>query len=126
MFKDDLRKSVLDRLGGFEDSTFYQLATILDPRWKTSFFNKEATAAEATGKLIQETQKVMDSLQEMGPVRKDPPSPDPIPSSSTSILAQIKKKIKLDKAETEEEQSTVAKVVQDYLKLPQEENHVLR
>ena len=87
----------------------------------------EKNSQTAMDYLIEETQKVFEMLEAAAGGQSKSPSPDPGECSSSSIIAQIRKRIRLESnADQDSEQSTVKEVVQDYLKMPQEEYSVLR
>ena len=57
LFKDELRETLLkkdaNRLGDLEESSFYIVATLLDPRYKDSYFLNEETGQRARVALKQ-------------------------------------------------------------------------
>ena len=105
-------------------------------RWKDTFF-KEETTNEAKFFLIEEVEKEMagtlpvsDDWEETAAARRESSSSEPDTSSSavtTSIIGQMRKRIRLSSSSSStEEENSSKKVLKDYLKLLQEEYHVLR
>ncbi len=106
-------------------------------RWKDAFFKDRETSNVAKNVLIEEVEKVMATTlpvsadgEETPAARRESSSsePDTTTSGTTSIIAQMRKRIRLEQQQQVgvEEENSPKKVVEDYLKLPQEEYHVLR
>jgi hypothetical protein len=97
-------------------------------RWKDAFFRLEASTNTAKSFLIMEVEKMMAAGEETTMARRESLSSEPDDHTSTSIIGQLKKIIRLEQQlqVAAEEENSVKKVVDDYLKLPQEEYHVLR
>jgi hypothetical protein len=103
--KDGLKAAVITRLGSFEEEKFYLVSTLVDPRWKDMFFTEEATTNIAKNFLIEEVENEMDVLQpearEETPARRESSSSDASfdTSGNTSIIAQMRKRIRLERAQ---------------------------
>ena len=100
LFKDELREAVLkknaNRLGDFEDNDFYLVATLLDPRFKDSFFLSQRTGEQAREVLKQLVEA------ELEPLNGNIPEPQEVledaeEDGGPSILHSLRKRICRDR-----------------------------
>ena len=100
MFKDDLRAAVLqkeaNRLSDFEDNEMYIVSTLLDPRFKDSFFLKEETGQQAKDLLKTLVEAELESLgaNNNAPAENLEAAQE---VESASILQNLRKRICLDR-----------------------------
>ena len=99
-------------------------------RWKDAFFMETESANTAKSFLIEEVEKVLAAGEEtaVAEVARRESSSSESDATTTSIIGQLRKRIRLEQQlqVAAEEENSAKKVVENYLKLPQEEYRVLR
>ena len=128
-YKFNLRSKLRDKMGHFESIDIYSLATLVDPRYRRTYFTDKEKAITAKKKLV--------SLINAEIGTEDPSMVDTLPCSATSehvtesgdilqhagsIIQQIAKKIRLEEeernVEVEADKVTAESLVEQYLKEP--------
>ena len=100
LFKDELRETVLkknaNRLGDFEDNDVYLVSTLLDPRYKDSFFLNQRTGQRAREVLKQLVEAELEPLGGNNPEPQEVQE-DAEANGGPSILHNLRKRICRDR-----------------------------
>ena len=100
LFKDDLRVTVLEknanRLGDYADNDFYIVSTLLNPRYKDSFFLDEVTGQRAREVLKNLVEAELATMGANNNERREDLE-DAEEADGPSILYSLRKKIRRDR-----------------------------
>ena len=134
-YKFNLRSKLREKMGHFESIDIYSLATLVDPRYRRTYFTDKTKAKTATKKLVS----LINAEIEMEVPAFDDTLPCPVVAEretetanlqqSGSIIQQIAKKIRMEEEERNVEMEagvvTAESLVELYLKEPLQEHKPL-
>ena len=134
-YKFNLRSKLREKMGHFESIDIYSLATLVDPRYRRTYFTDKTKAKIATKKLVS----LINAEIEMEVPAFDDTLPCPVVAEreteaanlqqSGSIIQQIVKKIRLEEEERNVEMEagvvTAESLMELYLKEPLQEHKPL-
>ena len=127
--KFNMRSKLRHMMGHFEETEeVYMLATLLDPRYKDTFFIDPNNAEIAKGKLIQKIENEVDIDAEPVSLEERASSSLELAHEEGSVMEQIAKKIRLDKEQRDKAVPTITpkSVVEKFLSEPLEKVRCLR
>ena len=123
-------------MGHFEGVDIYSMATLVDPRYRSTYFTDKEMAEVAKKKLVSAINAELVIVDQDDPEekRRSSSSSSEVPAESEaksgSIVQQIAKRIRLEKEQRDQEMEeptvTAESLVEQYLQEPLQENKPLR